>query len=141
MTPLERTLANPEGVHPPVGRYSHVARVKASEMLYLAGQVGVDENGDLIGEGDAQAQTHQAYENIGTLLESEGASFQNVVQLTTYVVGRESIQPYLDARTDLFAEIYPDGDYPPNTLLVIGGLVRPEMLVEVTAVAALAPTT
>ncbi len=137
MASLNKTLTNPKGVHPPVGRYSHVARVKATEMLYLAGQVAVDENGVLVGEGDAQAQTSQAYRNIGALLESEGASFDNVVQLTTYVVGRESVQPYLDGRTDVFAEIYPNGDYPPNTLLVIDGLVRPEMLVEVTAVAAI----
>jgi len=86
---------------------------------------------------DARAQTRRAYHNIGVLLESEGAFFDNVVQLTIYVVGRESVQPYLDGRTGVFAEIYPDGDYPPNTLLVIEGLVRPEMLVEVTAVAAL----
>lgn len=86
---------------------------------------------------DARAQTRRAYHNIGVLLESEGAFFDNVVQLPIYVVSRESVQPYLYRRTGVFAEIYPDGDYPPNTLLVIEGLVRPEMLVEVTAVAAL----
>jgi enamine deaminase RidA (YjgF/YER057c/UK114 family) len=124
-------------VHHPVGRYAHLARVKAEELLFLAGQVSVDENGDVVGKGDAGAQTLKAYRNIGTILESAGASFANVVQLTTYVVGRESVQPYLDARTDLFAEIFPDGSYPPNTLLVISGLVDPDMLVEVMAVAAL----
>ena len=60
-----------------------------------------------------------------------------MVQLTTYVVGRDSLQPYLDARTEVLSEIYPKGGYSPNTLLVISRLVDEGMLVEITAVAAL----
>ena len=137
MSQLKRSLTNPAGVHPPVGRYSHLAQVKAGELLFLAGQFAIDIEGNLVGEGDAAEQTRKAYENIREVLKSAGASFDNVVQLTTYLVGRESVQPYLDARTEVFAEIYPDGQYPPNTLLVISGLMTEEMLVEITAVAAL----
>ena len=137
MSRLGRLTPHPAGVHPPVGKYSHLAGVTAGELLFLAGQVALDADGKLVGEGDAAAQTKQAYRNIGEILKSAGASFDNVVQLTTYVVGRGSVQPYLDARTELFAEIFPDGSYPPNTLLVISGLVHEGMLVEVTAVAAL----
>ena len=136
MTQLPRTLANPDGVHTPVGRYSHLAQVRSGELLFLAGQVGVDAEGILVGKGDAGAQTAQVFENIGEVLSSAGATFENVVQLTTYVVGRDSLQPYLDARTEIFSEIYPKGGYPPNTLLVISGLVDERMLVEITAVAA-----
>lgn len=134
---MTHSLHNPDGVHPPVGRYSHLARVTSGELLFLAGQVSVDADGMLVGKDDAAAQTLQAYRNIGTVLKSAGASFASIVQLTTYVVGRESVQPYLDARTELFADIFPDDSYPPNTLLVISGLVDPDMLVEVTAVAGL----
>ena len=114
-----------------------MARVKSGELLFLAGQVGVDVSGSLVGRGDAGAQTRKAYENIGEILRSAGASFSDVVQLTTYVVRRRSVQPYLDARTQVFEEIFPDGEYPPNTLLVISGLFDEDMLVEITAVAAL----
>ena len=138
MTHSQRSLENPEGVHPPVGRYSHLARFKASEFLVLAGQVAIDLEGRLVGEGDVAAQTRQVFENIGRILESAGASFGDVVELTTYVVGRESVQPYLDVRTGIFDDIFPDGAYPPNTMLVISGLVREDMLVEVSTVAALA---
>ena len=131
------SLTNPEGVHGPVGRYSHLARVKGGELLSLAGQVAVDESGNVVGKGDAAVQTHQVYKNIGTILRSAGADFEHVVQFTTYVVGRRSVQPYLDARTTAFVDIYPDGSYPPNTLLVIEGLVDKEMLVEIVAVAVL----
>lgn len=60
-----------------------------------------------------------------------------MVEFTTYVVGSESVQPFIQARSELFPTIFPDSDYPPNTLLVIAGLVRDEFLVEIKAVAAL----
>ena len=137
MTQPQRTLSNPSSVHAPLGRYSHLARVSGGELLFLAGQVGTDADGGIVGKGGAGAQTRQAYANIGKILESAGAAFSNIVQVTTYVVGRGSVQPYLDARAVLFEEIYPGGEYPPNTLLVIDGLLDEDMLVEVTAIAAL----
>ena len=128
---------NPHTVHAPVGGYSHLSRVKASQFLYLAGQVAVDANGNLVGEGDAGAQARQIYENMGRILESAGASFANVVQFTTYIVGRENVDRFLEVRTEIVDELYPDGDYPPSTLLIIDGLYSEAALAEVTAVAAL----
>ena len=136
MTQKHRSLSNPKGVHPPVGRYHHLARAKASELLFLAGQVAVDEDGSMIGEGDAGAQTRKAFENVGVVLEGAGASFDDIVQITTYLVGRESLPSYFDSRAQVFDEIFPNGDYPPNTLLIIGGLVDEKMLVEIEVVAA-----
>ena len=137
MVQLQRVTSNPEGVSPPLGRYSHLLRVKAGELLYLGGQVAMDEKGDLVGEGDVAAQVRQVYKNIGTILESAGASFQNVVQFTTYLTGRDLIGPFMEARNKIVDGLYVDGDYPPSTLLIIDGLLDEEMLLEVTAVAAL----
>ena len=137
MSELKRTVINPGVAHRPVGRYSHIFRVEAGELLFIAGQVALDREGKLVGKADAAAQTRQVFQNIGRLLESAGASFGNVVEFTTYLVGRESIQPFLDARTEVFSEAFPNGDYPPNTLLVISGLVSEDLLVEVSTVAAL----
>ena len=89
------------------------------------------------GDGDVAAQTRQTFENLGQVLGAVGASFSNVVEFTTYLVGRESVQPFLEARAALFSTLFPDGDYPPNTLLVVDGLVREDFLVEIKAVAAL----
>ncbi len=137
MTDPQRSTSNPAGVHPPIGRYSQVLRARLGETLYLAGQMSIDSEGNLVGEGDAKAQTLKVFENIGKLLESAGASFDNVVEFTSYLVGKESLQPFLDARTEFFATAFPKGDYPPNTLLIIDGLAQPELLVEITATAAL----
>lgn len=136
LTPSHRILTNPSGVHPPVGRYKHLARVRASEFLFLAGQVGLDEHGTIVGLGDAGIQTRQAYKNISAILENAGSSLNDIVQITTYIVGQENLQSYLDARTDLFTEVFPEGIGPPNTLVFIDALFEKEMLVEVAVVAA-----
>ena len=137
MAQLQRSMVNPPGVSPPIGLYSQVARVRPGELLFIAGQVSIDEDGNLVGEGDIAAQARQTIRNIGRILEGVGASFSNVVEFTTYVVGKENVRPYLEGRAGPYAEAFPDGDYPPNTLLVIDGLVREEFLLEISTVAAL----
>ena len=91
----------------------------------------------MVGPGDAAAQTRQVLANIGHILAGAGAGFSNVVEFTTYVVGRDSVQQFIAGRNAVYPEIFPDEDYPPNTLLVVDGLVREEFLVEIKAVAAL----
>ncbi len=135
MSQSKRVVPNPDGVHPPIGAYSHLARASGRSTLYLAGQVGLDSTGSLTGDGGVRAQTLQTFHNIGRVIESAGASWADVVQFTTYLVGRGAVQPFLDARREAFAEFYPDGAYPPNTLLLVAGLVREDLLVEVTTIA------
>ena len=117
MSNIQRT--NPDSVHAPAGYYSHLSRVKARELLHLAGQVSIGPDGSFVGEGDIKAQVRQIYDNMGRILESAGASFANVVQFTTYIVGRENVADFLEERTKIIEELFPDGDYPPSTLLII----------------------
>jgi enamine deaminase RidA (YjgF/YER057c/UK114 family) len=128
---------NPPGAPQPLGAYSNAVQVTPGRLLYIAGQVAVNSNGNAVGPGDVEAQTRQIFDNIGKILEGAGASFSNVVEFTTYVVGRESVQGFINARTEIFPRIFPQGDYPTNTLLVISGLVREEFLVEIKAIAGL----
>ena len=55
---------------------------------------------------------------------------------TTYLIDADDIPRFFEARNELFPGLYPDGSYPPNTLLVIDRLVQPELLVEISALAA-----
>ena len=137
MTQLQRNVIKTPNAPQPLGAYSQATEVQASRLVLVAGQVSLDAAGKLVGAGDAFAQTRQVFHNIGQILKQAGAGFNNVVEFTTYVVGRDSIQPFLDARVELFPGLYPEGDFPPNTLLVISGLVREEFLVEIKALAAL----
>jgi enamine deaminase RidA (YjgF/YER057c/UK114 family) len=128
-------MLNPDGLGKPLGQYSHITRVKASEFLFIAGQVGVDHNG--AAPSDFDAQCTQVFANLGTALASQGASFANVVEFTTYLVHSQDIPKFMQYRTREFPRLFAGGAYPPNTLLIIDRLVREEFLIEVSAVAAL----
>ncbi|MDX1432618.1 MAG: RidA family protein [Gammaproteobacteria bacterium] len=131
----EIKIYNPDGIAKPLGKYSHCARVKGGETLYIAGQVGVDTDGKLA-EG-LEAQVRQTFANLQAALGSAGAEFANVVKFTTYLVDAADIPGYMSAREAVFPEIFPAGVYPPNTLVVCAGLVKPEILIEIEAVAAI----
>ena len=132
-----REIYNPTGVHTPGGKYSHAARIKNAELIVVAGQVPIDIDGNLVGEGDVAAQTPVVFDNIGAVLNGSGATWADVVEITYYVVGRENVKPFIDARAAIFDKIFPDSRYPPATLLVVGGLANEKFLLEVSALAAI----
>jgi len=129
------TYLNPPSSTPPAGMYSHVARMVPGELAFIAGQVAVDRSGASVGVGDVAAQVNQVFVNIGDLLRGLGADFEQIVQLTTYLTSADSIPAFMSARAALYPKLFPGGTYPPNTLLVIDRLVKPEFLVEVAAIA------
>jgi enamine deaminase RidA (YjgF/YER057c/UK114 family) len=128
------TYLNPPSAPPPAGMYSHVARMAPGEMSFIAGQVSVDGNVNVFGEGDLAAQVEQVFGNLAAILKDLGAVFEQVVQFTTYLTSAESIPTWMSARTGLFPKLFPGGKYPPNTLLVIDRLVKPEFVLEVEAI-------
>jgi enamine deaminase RidA (YjgF/YER057c/UK114 family) len=128
-------MLNPDGLGKPLGQYSHIARVRASEFLFIAGQVGADRDGTTSADFDAQCAT--VFANLGVALASQSASFANVVELTTYLVHAQDIAKFMQYRAREFPRLFARGAYPPNTLLIIDRLVREEFLIEVSAVAAL----
>jgi enamine deaminase RidA (YjgF/YER057c/UK114 family) len=133
----EIAIANIAELGAPLGMYSHVARVRgAAETLYIAGMLPTDREGRVIGEGDFDAQADQVFANIATALAAHGAAWPSVVQFTTYLVDAELIPSFMAWRKRSFLRFFPDGKYPPNTLLVIDRLVQEKFLIEVQAIAA-----
>jgi len=126
---------NPPGLGEPLGKYSHVSSAKG--LTFVAGQVGIHVDGSLAGP-DLPAQMRQTFANIDAALKARGGSVANVMKFTTYLTDASLIAPFYETREQVFAELYPDGAYPPNTLLVIDRLVRPEYLIEIEAVAYIA---
>ena len=137
MQSSRRTVIEPEGIPAPTGQYSEAIRVRGGHFLFIAGQVAQNSKGEIIGKGDAEAQTRQVFANLALILKSAGASFQDVVEFTTYLVGVESVRPFLKARAELFVDLYPNADYPANTLINIQSLGGSDALVEIKAVAVL----
>ena len=129
-------ILNPESLGKPLGQYSNIARVKASEFLFIAGQVGLKPGADKA-PADFEAQCAQVFANLGEALASQGASFANVIEFTTYLVHSQDIPKFMAYRTREFPRLFANGAYPPNTLLMVDRLVREEFLIEVSVIAAL----
>ncbi len=130
-------IQNPETLGKPLGQYSHMTRVKANEFLFIAGMLSADRDGKIVGDGDFDAQCTQVFANISAALNSAGAGWGNVVQFTTYMVHSQDIARFMAWRLREFPRMFPDGKYPPNTLLVVDRLVQEPFLVEVQTVAVL----
>jgi enamine deaminase RidA (YjgF/YER057c/UK114 family) len=113
--------------------YSHVAVASGARTIYIAGQVSMDSQGNLVGAGDLGAQTEQVMRNLGTALAAAGASFADVVKITTYVVDYEpEMRPIIGkARTPFFAGREP----PASTLVGVSALAVPGWLIEIEAIA------
>ena len=126
----EIRVQNVEALGKPLGQYSHMTRVKnASETLYIAGMIAPGESFD--------AQCSGVFANIGTALKSAGAGWGHVAQFTTYLVHSQDIQRFMQWRLREFPKLFPDGNYPPNTLLIVDRLVQEQFLIEVQTIAAL----
>src|SRR5262245_45901737 len=114
--------------------YSHGMIARAGELVVVAGQVGMTADGRAAG-ADVGSQTKQALENVRAVVEAAGCTMRDVVRLQTFLTRSEDIAGFMAARQDVFPGYFPDGTYPPNTPLVVSRLVRPELLVEVEAMA------
>jgi enamine deaminase RidA (YjgF/YER057c/UK114 family) len=131
-------MINPDTMGKPLGQYSQIARVRgAGELLFIAGQLATDNAGKLVGADDFDAQCAQVYANIETALKAAGGGWKNVVQFTTYLVHSQDVPRLRAFRAREFGRYFPDGAYPPNTLLIIDRLVNETYLIEVQTVAAL----
>ena len=121
----EGLLANPA--------FSQVVVATGKRTIYTAGQVSIDERGRLVGADDLAAQTTQAMHNVGLALAAAGASFANIVKITTYVVNYQPEHRTVigKARAPFF-----EGEMPPaSTLVGVAALALPEWLVEIEAIA------
>ena len=128
-------IFSPDALGKPLGQYSQITRVKASEFAFIAGQVGADRDGKVSEDFDTQCA--QVYANIETALKSVGGGWSNVVEFTTYLVHSQDIPKFMTYRKREFPKFFPNGAYPPNTLLMVDRLVQEPFLVEVQTVAAL----
>ncbi|MET7325547.1 RidA family protein [Streptomyces sp. NPDC005549] len=132
MSELTRIPA-PEGVAP-AAQYTHVV-LGSGRFVAVSGQLALDEDGGVVGEGDPAAQARQVFENLRRCLASAGATFDDVVKLTFFVTDMAHMGAIRAAR----AEHIPDDRLPAASAVQVGALVRPEFLMEIEAFAVVAP--
>ncbi len=122
---MPKEIIVPKNVHEARG-YAHA--IKAGNTIYVAGQVGYDEEGKLVGDGAAQAE--RALLNLKGVLEAAGASLQDIVMLRIYTMDVEGFDKTAKFRRELFG-----GYHPPATLIVVKGLYGPGTVIEIEAIA------
>ena len=108
--------------------------VKAGDFLFLTGQTATDEDGNLVGPGDIQAQARQIFTNVRRLLGLAGCDLTSIIRLTNYLTtpmtDMEFTHKYWEVRREVFGD-----HYPASTGVQVAALMRPEMLIEVDVVA------
>ena len=106
------------------------AGVKIGDTVYLSGTVAFDHAGNVIGAGDVYAQSKQVFKNIEEALAAAGATMADVVKITTFLTDISSYGEFGRARTEAF----PKG-VPASAAYATPALIKPELLVEVEAIA------
>jgi enamine deaminase RidA (YjgF/YER057c/UK114 family) len=128
----EKNFIYPEGlVRPPT--YTPVVAARGGRTIYVSGQVPVNGKGELVGKGDLAAQAEQAFRNVEAALKGAGATFADVVKITTFVVG---YKPEHRAVMHQVRSKYVSKENPPaSTLLGVQALAVADYLIEVEAIA------
>lgn len=127
---MPREIIQPKGIWDPRPRFAQV--VRTGKQVYVAGQTSVDEEGNLVGQGEIEVQTRQVFQNLRKCLEAAGADFDHVVKLNVYSTD-------LDAHREVITRLRREYFREPvaSTTVQVSRLVHPDWLVEIEAVAAL----
>jgi reactive intermediate/imine deaminase len=123
------THINPQELTQPTG-YTHVVKAGEGRTVYISGQIAFDKEGKVVGARDFHAQTIQVFENLKAALAAAGATFDNVIKLTTFVTDMNNAPTLRDVRAK-----YLGPNPPAGTLIQVAALVAPELMIEVDAIA------
>ena len=110
--------------------YSHVVSAEGRRLIFIAGQLARDRDGNVVGKGDMGAQIRQVGENIKTALAAAGAALSDIVKTTTFVTDIEEFFRHVDARMEYFGAALPT-----STTVEVRRLAHPDFLVEIEAIA------
>src|ERR1700761_9122310 len=113
--------------------YSHVVTVLGpAKMIYIAGQLARDADGNIVGPGDMRAQLEQTFKNLDACLKAAGATWADVVKTNTFVTNYDAFSQCRDVRMRHFSIATPT-----STTIRISGLAQPEAMVEIEMIAAI----
>jgi enamine deaminase RidA (YjgF/YER057c/UK114 family) len=130
---MSKKFINPPGLKA-LGMYSNVTSVSGGAIAFVSGQVSVNSEGKVVGAGDIQAQAVQVFENLKLALAGVGATFDDVIKFTIFIVGLtpEKRKAVMEVRARYISHENP----PAATMIGVDQLVEPELLLEIEAVAA-----
>lgn len=135
--PLNRRNIQPENLHQRTVNglvlYSHVVSVEPKRLIFVAGQLARDKDGNIVGPNDMRTQLRKVLENLSDALHSAGASLSDLVRTNTYVTDIDEYFRHVDVRMEFYRHAMPT-----STTVEVRRLAQPELMVEIDAIAALA---
>ena len=131
--PTNIRFLNPAPLSKPPG-YTQVVEVTGGRTVYIAGQLGIDQSGALVGP-DFRAQAVQVFENLKAALAAVGGNFEHVVKVTNLLADISHLPVFREVREQYLNKAAP----PASTTVAISQFARPGALLEVEAVAVLPP--
>jgi len=123
-------VIQPKELSDPRPRYSQGILAEGGKLLFIAGQTGSDKEGNVVGKGDIEAQTHQVFKNLSAVLKDVGGSLDNLVMTTTYITDRKYREGYNRVRQQYYKK-----NSPTSTLVIVTGLANPDYLIEINGIA------
>jgi len=110
--------------------YTHVVEATGGRTIHVSGQIALDHTGALVGERDIRAQTRQVFENLKAALAAADATFHDVVKITVFMTDVSDLTAFREIR-----DLYFTRNPPASSLVQVARLVRPELMIEIEAVA------
>jgi 2-iminobutanoate/2-iminopropanoate deaminase len=129
---MQKTQVNPWSWQDRAG-FSQAWKVDGAQtLLFISGQAPISVDGELVGEGDFEAQVEQTLDNLRTVLAESGASMSDIVKLTVFLTDISKLRDYSQIKAR-----HIDGPQPASTALEVSALAMPGMQIEIEAIAAL----
>jgi len=126
MVRIERIRTEPDPYEP----FRLAQGYRVDDLLFVSGQTAIDERGQVVGEGDFDAQAEQTFRNLERVLEAGGSSLANVVKVTIFLRDMANFQKIVELRGRWFTP-----PYPADTIVEVSSLAFPELLIEIEAIA------
>jgi enamine deaminase RidA (YjgF/YER057c/UK114 family) len=124
------TISTPEAK--PVANYKMATRMEGGRLLYIAGQVARDAEGNVLAPGDIRTQAREVYQNVRRVLQAAGGDLTDLLKITTYLTRSEDVPIVAEVRQQFMS-----GELPASTLIVVSRLAQPDLLIEVEGMAAI----
>ncbi len=123
---IERITTDPDPYEP----FRLALGYRVGDLLFVSGQASIDENAQLVGEGDFDAQAEQTFLNLKRVLEAGGSSLANVVKVTIFLTDMANFPKVVELRGKWFTP-----PYPADTIVEVSSLAFPELMIEIEAIA------
>ena len=112
------------------GAYSSGVEAPVGRTIYVSGQVSLDAEGNVVGEGDVRLQTETVLEHVKTVLEEAGGGMEDIVKVTVFITDMGLYDEIHEVRRRYFEE-----PYPASSMVEVSALVDPRLQIEIEAVA------